>query len=160
MTPTIGVKRRGQILDYDSAEKPRNASTMLSMNGKYPPISTTPPFVLRPSKGERRIFQQNRTMRLRVLQAPVTVDVTLQMKLLGAKLRGIFAKFFEALQPSLPTPPKQSLRLRRPGAKATEGSPHLHPRSKLRGIRRRRITSPLIFLIMLLSRRPPRCESA
>ena len=45
------------------------------------------------------------------------------MKLLGAKLRGIFAKFFEALQPSLPTPPKQSLRLRRPGAKATEGSP-------------------------------------
>ena len=146
MTPTIGVKRRGQILDYDSAEKPRNASTMLSMNGKYPPISTTPPFVLRPSKGERRIFQQNRTMRLRVLQAPVTVDVTLQMKLLGAKLRGIFAKFFEALQPSF--------------AKATEGSPHLHPRSKLRGIRRRRITSPLIFLIMLLSRRPPRCESA
>jgi hypothetical protein len=47
------------------------------------------------------------------------------MKLLGAKLRGIFAKFFEALQPSF--------------AKATEGSPHLHPRSKLRGIRRRRI---------------------
>ena len=45
----------------------------------------------------------------------------------------------EALPPSLPTPPKQSLRLRRPGAKATEGSPHLHPRSKLRGIRRRRI---------------------
>ena len=43
------------------------------------------------------------------------------MKLLGAKLRGILPKFFEALQPSLPTPPKQSLRLRRPGAKATEG---------------------------------------
>jgi hypothetical protein len=61
------------------------------------------------------------------------------MKLLGAKLRGIFAKFFEALPPSLPTPPKQSLRLRRPGAKDTEGSPRLHPRSKLRGIRRRRI---------------------
>ena len=47
------------------------------------------------------------------------------MKLLGAKLRGIFAKFSEALSPSF--------------AKATEGSPHLHPRSKLRGIRRRRI---------------------
>jgi len=47
------------------------------------------------------------------------------MKLLGAKLRGIFAKFSEALPPSF--------------AKATEGSPHLHPRSKLRGIRRRRI---------------------
>jgi len=38
------------------------------------------------------------------------------MKLLGAKLRGIFAKFSEALPPSF--------------AKATEGSPHLHPRSK------------------------------
>ena len=50
-----------------------------------------------------------------------------RIKLLGAKLRGIFAKFFEALQPSF--------------AKATEGSPHLHPRSKLRGIRRRRMKS-------------------
>ena len=47
------------------------------------------------------------------------------MKLLGAKLRGIFAKFSEALPPSF--------------AKATEGSPRLQPRSKLRGIRRRRI---------------------
>ena len=47
------------------------------------------------------------------------------MKLLEAKLRGIFAKFSEALPPSLPTPPKQSLRLRRPGAEATEGSPRL-----------------------------------
>ena len=47
------------------------------------------------------------------------------MKLLGAKLRDIFAKFSEALPPSF--------------AKATEGSPRLHPRSKLRGIRRRRI---------------------
>ena len=35
------------------------------------------------------------------------------------------AKVSEALPPSF--------------AKATEGSPHLHPRSKLRGIRRRRI---------------------
>ena len=47
------------------------------------------------------------------------------MKLLGEKLRGIFAKFSKALPPSF--------------AKATEGSPHLHPRSKVRGIRRRRI---------------------
>ena len=44
---------------------------------------------------------------------------------LGAKLRGIFAKFSEALATSF--------------AKATEGSPRLHPRSKLRAIRRRRI---------------------
>jgi hypothetical protein len=51
----------------------------------------------------------------------------MEMKLLGAKLRGIFAKFSEALTPSF--------------AKATEGSPHLHPRSKLRGIRRRRINT-------------------
>jgi hypothetical protein len=29
------------------------------------------------------------------------------MKLLGAKLRGVFAKFSEAFPPSLPTPPKQ-----------------------------------------------------
>jgi hypothetical protein len=47
------------------------------------------------------------------------------MKLLGAKLRGIFAKFSEAFPPLF--------------AKATEASPRLHPRSKLRGIRRRRI---------------------
>ena len=41
---------------------------MLSMNGKSPTISTAPPFVpsinsgqaLRPSKGERKVFQQNR----------------------------------------------------------------------------------------------------
>ena len=57
------------------------------------------------------------------------------MKLLGAKLRGIFAKFFEALQPSF--------------AKATEGSPHLHPRSKLRGIRRRRINGLLILIVLI-----------
>jgi hypothetical protein len=31
----------------------RNASTGLSMNGKSPIISTTPPFVLRFSKDER-----------------------------------------------------------------------------------------------------------
>jgi hypothetical protein len=36
-----------------------NASTRLSMNGKTPMISTAPPFVLRLSKDERRVFQQN-----------------------------------------------------------------------------------------------------
>jgi len=36
-----------------------NASTRLSMNGKSPMISTAPPFVLRLSKDERRVFQQN-----------------------------------------------------------------------------------------------------
>jgi hypothetical protein len=37
----------------------KNASTRLSMNGKSPKILTTPPFVLRFSKDERRVFQQN-----------------------------------------------------------------------------------------------------
>jgi len=32
---------------------------MLSMNGKSPMISPAPPFVLRLSKDERRVFQQN-----------------------------------------------------------------------------------------------------
>jgi len=36
-----------------------NASTRLSMNGKSPMISEAPPFVLRLSKDERRVFQQN-----------------------------------------------------------------------------------------------------
>ena len=57
------------------------------------------------------------------------------MKLLGAKLRGIFAKFSEALPPSF--------------AKATEGSPRLHPRSKLRGIRRRRIKNFMYFTVTI-----------
>jgi hypothetical protein len=53
-----------------------------------------------------------------------------KMKLLGAELRRIFAKFSEALPPSFAT--------------AKEVSPRLHPRSKLRGIRRRRMkSSPL-----------------
>jgi hypothetical protein len=43
-------------------KNPRNASTGLSMNGKTPMISTTPPFVLRLSKDERRVFQQNRIL--------------------------------------------------------------------------------------------------
>ena len=66
----------------------------------------------------------------------------LLMKLLGAKLRGVFAKLFEALPPSF--------------AKATEGSPHLHPRGKLRGTRRsrmnkdpsREVTNYLVCLIV------------
>jgi len=40
-------------------KNPLNASTKLSMNGKPPMISTAPPFVLRLSKDERRVFQQN-----------------------------------------------------------------------------------------------------
>jgi hypothetical protein len=36
-----------------------NASTKLSMNGKSPMISEAPPFVLRFSKDERKVFQQN-----------------------------------------------------------------------------------------------------
>ena len=35
-----------------------NASTKLSMNGKSPLISTAPPFVLRLSKDERRVFSR------------------------------------------------------------------------------------------------------
>ena len=35
-----------------------NASTRLSMNGKPPMISTAPPFVLRLSKDERKVFQR------------------------------------------------------------------------------------------------------
>jgi hypothetical protein len=42
----------------DFAKKPMNASTGLSMNGKSPIISTAPPFVLRFSKDERWVFQQ------------------------------------------------------------------------------------------------------
>ena len=40
-------------------KNPMNASTKLSMNGTSPMISTAPPFVLRLSKDERRVFQQN-----------------------------------------------------------------------------------------------------
>lgn len=36
-----------------------NASTRLSMNGKSSFVATAPPFVLRVSKDERRVFQQN-----------------------------------------------------------------------------------------------------
>jgi hypothetical protein len=54
----IRLEKFGSNLFIDSAEKPRNASTRLSMNGKSPTISTAPPFVLRPSKDERRFFSR------------------------------------------------------------------------------------------------------
>src|SRR3972149_7349213 len=40
-------------------KNPMNASTTLSTNGKSPIISHAPPFVLRLSKDERKVFQQN-----------------------------------------------------------------------------------------------------
>ena len=40
-------------------KNPMNASTGLNMNGKSPMISNAPPFVLRLSKDERKVFQQN-----------------------------------------------------------------------------------------------------
>ena len=43
-------------------KNPRNASTKLSMNGKSPTISIAPPFVLRLSKDERRVFQENHNL--------------------------------------------------------------------------------------------------
>ena len=49
-------------MTFESAillKNPMNASTKLSMNGKPPVISTALPFVLRLSKDERRVFQQN-----------------------------------------------------------------------------------------------------
>ena len=43
-------------------KNPMNASTRLSTNGKSPMISHAPPFVLRLSKDERKVFQQNHMM--------------------------------------------------------------------------------------------------
>jgi hypothetical protein len=45
-------------------KNPMNASTKLSMNGKSPMILEAPPFVLRLSKDERRVFQQNLRMNI------------------------------------------------------------------------------------------------
>jgi hypothetical protein len=45
-------------------KNPMNASTRLSTNGKFAMISTAPPFVLRLSKDERRVFQQNQKCKL------------------------------------------------------------------------------------------------
>jgi hypothetical protein len=47
----------------------KNASTRLSMNGESPKILTTPPFILRFSKDERKVFQQNRILTIRRLWA-------------------------------------------------------------------------------------------
>jgi hypothetical protein len=44
-------------------KNPMNASTMLSINRKFPMISTALPFVLRLSKDERWVFQQNLIVR-------------------------------------------------------------------------------------------------
>jgi len=53
------VKYAGQGEEMILLKNPTNASTRLSMNGKSPMISTAPPFVLRFSKDERWVFQQN-----------------------------------------------------------------------------------------------------
>ncbi len=53
----VQPKYRGKLVIL--LKNPPNASTRLSMNGKSPMISTAPPFVLRFSKDERRVFQQN-----------------------------------------------------------------------------------------------------
>ena len=43
-------------------KNPYECFDKLSMNGKSPIISTAPPLVLRLSKDERRVFQQNHTL--------------------------------------------------------------------------------------------------
>jgi len=53
---------REDCKDCDSAEKPYECFDGLSMNGKSPTISEAPPFVLRFSKDERRVFQQNHNL--------------------------------------------------------------------------------------------------
>jgi hypothetical protein len=54
---------RNGKMNYDSAEKRSACFDKLSMNGKSPMISTAPPFVLRLSKDERKVFSKNQTMR-------------------------------------------------------------------------------------------------
>jgi hypothetical protein len=51
--------RRGRAKLTILLENSMNASTGLSMNGKFPMNSTCPPFVLRLSKDERRVFWHN-----------------------------------------------------------------------------------------------------
>ena len=59
-------KRADLIVTFDMIvillKNPKNPSTRLSMNGKSPKILTAPPFVLRFSKDERWVFQQNRLL--------------------------------------------------------------------------------------------------
>jgi hypothetical protein len=52
-----------------------NASTRLSMNGKSPMVSHAPPFVLKLSKDERRVFQQNQISRLTPVKEVVVASV-------------------------------------------------------------------------------------
>jgi hypothetical protein len=49
----------GQVSGMILLKNPKSVSTMLSMNGKSIMISNVTPFVLRLSKDERRVFQQN-----------------------------------------------------------------------------------------------------
>jgi hypothetical protein len=60
-TPSSSAREgiRGQRTILIPLKNPMNASTRLSMNGKSSIISTALPFVLRLSKDERRVFQQN-----------------------------------------------------------------------------------------------------
>jgi hypothetical protein len=54
------VRKPEQAWGLILLKNPKNASTRLSMNGNSTTISTAPPFVLRFSKDERKVFQQNR----------------------------------------------------------------------------------------------------
>ena len=62
-------------------KNPMNASTRLSMNGKSPMISTAPPFVLRFSKDERKVFQQNLFRRRKSSQSPAGFPLELVLSL-------------------------------------------------------------------------------
>ena len=64
----IGQQRMSNMIPL---KNPMNASTRLSMNGNSPMISTAPPFVLRLSKDERRVFQQNQISRLTPVMSSV-----------------------------------------------------------------------------------------
>jgi len=65
-----------------------NASTGLSMNGKSPMISTAPLFVLRLSKDERRVFQQNH-----IKQLSTTGEIRVMADNDKPKKGGIFQTF-------------------------------------------------------------------
>ena len=70
------VKDQTCAVYVDSAENPAERFDKLSMNGKSQMIMTAPPFVLRLSKDERRVFQQNPMLKAdprlpnRMLNAP------------------------------------------------------------------------------------------
>jgi len=56
-------------------KNPMNASTRLSTNGKSPMISHAPPFVLRLSKDERKVFQQNQQIHRSVPKDPFKAGI-------------------------------------------------------------------------------------